>query len=149
MSSKKPETMGEIVRYWGMKGLSNRSIAAKCNMTLSEFIDALNTEEHGIKPLQILMDQARAEFEAIRVEAKDQLMNSADTSNGLRYKIIREDLKTLEEWAPATRAVKVTVEKAPTEFSFESFTPEELAKIVDENTDNEPSPNDEETDTKD
>ena len=110
------------------KGVSNRSIAARLGISIDDFVLLI---EHYPQVKEALA-LARAEFEITRVEAKDAILNDPDTSKGLKYKIIREDLKTLEEWAPATRAVKVQVESAVTELNFEALSPAEIEKIVQE-----------------
>jgi hypothetical protein len=130
MIPTKNDSALSIIKYWAIRGLSDRSIAAKCGMNLSEFYDALELEQNRIKPLKIALELARAEFEAERVSIKDNIMNDPETSKGLKYKIVREDLKTLEAWAPATRTVKVQVENAPTEFAFGAYSPDELANIA-------------------
>lgn len=112
------------------KGISNRSIAARLGFTLDEFYNIVEYEQNGRRPVREALDLARAQFEIERVEVKDAILNDPETSKGLKYKIVREDLKTLEEWAPASRAVKVQVESGPTEFSFEAFSESELAAIA-------------------
>jgi len=82
------------------KGVSTKSIAARLGISYSDFMLLVETYPQ----VKAALELARAEFEIIRVEAKDTIMNDPNTSNGLKYKIIREDLKTIEEWAPATRA---------------------------------------------
>ena len=118
----------QIIYEYAAQGLSNRTIAVKLGCTIDDFVTLLM----GTPEIQMAYDAGRATFETERVEIKDQILFDPETSNGLKAKILREDLKTLEQWAPATRAVRVTVEDAKTEYSFESFSQEEIEKIAQE-----------------
>ena len=119
------------------KGISNRAIAARIGLTQLEFANLVEYEQNGTYPVREALELARAQFEIERVEMKDQMLNDPETSVSLKYKIIREDLKTLEEWAPATRSVKVQIEHGPTEFAFSPFTEEEIAAITLRSADKE------------
>jgi hypothetical protein len=115
-------------------GVSNKSIAARLGISLEEFNALVDYELEGVAVVKEALALARAEFEISRVEIKDAILNDPETSASLKAKIVREDLKVLEDWAPATRAVKVTIEKAPAEFAFESFTQDELTQIAEAST---------------
>lgn len=117
-----PATWYQTIIDLGSKGVSNKTIATKLGISIADFYLMLEYEENGEKPIQRALEEARAEFELSRVHIKDEILGDPETSKGLKYKIVREDLKTLEDWAPAQRSVKVTVEQAPTGFTFESFT---------------------------
>lgn len=112
------------------KGVSNKAIAARLGLTPAGFDNLVEYEQDGVQPVKVALALARAEFEISRVEMKDAILNDPEISGGLKYKIVREDLKTLEEWAPATRAMKVQIEKGPTEFKFEEFSAYELEQIA-------------------
>jgi hypothetical protein len=115
-------------------GVSNKSIAARLGLTFEEFTALVDYELDGVAVVKEALSLARAEFEISRVAIKDAILSDPETSSSLKAKIVREDLKTLEDWAPATRAVKVTIEKAPAEFAFESFTQDELTQIAEAST---------------
>ena len=114
------------------RGISDRSIAVRLGMTLAEFQTLVAYEyPPGTYKVKEALELARAEYEISRVMMKDNLLNDPEVSAGLKIKIIRDDLKVLENWAPATRAVTVKVQNdTAQEFSFESFSDEEQAKIV-------------------
>lgn len=131
----KSSTMLSIIQYWGVRGLSDRSIASKCGFTLSKFYDVLELEQHKVKVFKEALEIARATFEADRVIIKDEIMNDPETSTGLKYKIVREDLKTLEAWAPATRAIKLMVEDARTVIEFDSLSEKEQQDIINRTKD--------------
>ena len=116
------------------KGISDKSIATRLGVSYEEFLSLLDYEVDGIRPIKQAVDLARAQFEIERVLIKDAILNDPDASINLKYKIVREDLKTLEAWAPATRAVKVTIDTAPSEFTFESFSQDELAQLAAQST---------------
>ncbi len=50
-------------------------------------------------------EEAQADYEIERVLAKDEIMNDPETDRALKIKIIREDLKTLGQWATASKPV--------------------------------------------
>lgn len=121
----------------GSKGISERTIATRLGITHTELKALLEWQapagirfKEGTYPVKEALALARAEFEISRVQIKDDILNNPNTSDSLKYKIAREDLKTLEEWAPAARTVSVTIEQAPTEFSFESYSDSEQKQIV-------------------
>ena len=126
----KNSPMLKVIQYWAPKGLSDRSIAVKCGTDLASFYEYIENTHKGVKVLKLALENGRADFEALRIEAKDAIMNDPETANSLKYKIVREDLKTLTEWAPATRAISVHVEAGPTQFQFESFSENELEQIA-------------------
>lgn len=134
----KPGRWFEIVCELAGRGISERSIAARLGITLVEFSNLCNWQnEKGERPVADAIALARAEFEISRVEYKDEILNDPESPLSLKYKIVREDLKTLAEWAPATRTVNVTIEKAPQEFSFEAFSHDEQQQIIAAATANE------------
>jgi hypothetical protein len=113
------------------RGISDKSIATRLGITLAQFQQLCDYEyPTGVYKVREALDLARAEYEISRVEMKDAILNDAETSAGLKIKIIRDDLKTLEAWAPATRTVKVQVENVASEFSFEAFSDDEQQKII-------------------
>jgi hypothetical protein len=116
------------------KGISNSSIAAQLGLSMTEFTGLLEYEQNGIKPVKQAIEIARSNFEIERARIKDEILMKPETSDALKIKIVRDDLKTLEAWAPATRAIKVQVESAQTEYNFESFTESELTDIVARST---------------
>ncbi|MDP4299918.1 hypothetical protein [Leptothrix discophora] len=121
-------TIRQQVYNFAASGYSKRSIASKLGVSLSDFEIILSDGSNGI---QIAYDAGCAMFEEVHIEALEAIMDDPETSKGLKAKIARENLKAKsEEWAPQTRAVKVTVEKGPTEYQFESFTEAEITNIV-------------------
>jgi hypothetical protein len=137
MSTKKAtaedkESWYHTVVSLASSGVSNKSIAARLGLPLEDFQALMEYEVDGKAIVKEAMDLARAEFEISRVAVKDQILSDPDTSTSLKYKIVREDLKTLEDWAPATRAVKVTIEKSAGDFAFEAFTNDELTQIAEQ-----------------
>lgn len=133
VAAKKATWFNTVCELAG-KGVSNSAIATRLGLSPVEFMNLVNWEQNGIQPVAQAIAMARANFEIERVNIKDEILNNPNTSDAVRLKIVREDLKTLEAWAPATRAVKVTVEKESTGFSFDSFSETELSDIVKRST---------------
>jgi hypothetical protein len=124
------------VMYWAKKGLSLRSMASKCGMTFERLYEIMNQEQKGIKPLMMVYEAGRAEYESSRLEIRDEILFNPETSNGLKAKILRDDLKEFEEHAPATRAIKIQVEDAASVLTFEPYTKEQEEQIKSQhNTD--------------
>lgn len=121
----KDQPVFEIIKYWAGRGLSIPSIAAKCDYTVAEFMQALDK----FKALRTAYDIARSEFESVRVEARHAILTDPETSKGLKAKMTMDDLRTLEAWAPASRTVKVVVEDAAQVFQFDALTEEEQTTI--------------------
>ena len=125
MASKNKQNMLEIIQHYSRKGVSDKSIAIKCGLDLAQFYEILEMEQDKIKPFKAALELGRADFEIDRVEAKDEIMNDPEISLGLKYKVIREDLKTLEAWAPAAKTVNVKLESAATVLDFTALTEEQ------------------------
>jgi len=130
------------ITYWAKRGLSLRSMAAKCGMEFNRFYEVMNQEERGIKPLMLLYEVGRAEYESTRLELRDQLLFDPETSRGLKAKILRDDLKEFEEHAPATRAIKIQVEDAASVLTFEPYTKEQEEAIKAQHNTDESAPED-------
>jgi len=130
------------ISYWAKKGLSLRSMAAKCGMEFNRFYEVMNQEQRGIKPLMLLYEVGRAEYESTRLELRDQLLFDPETSRGLKAKILRDDLKEFEEHAPATKAIKIQVEDAASVLTFEPYTKEQEEAIKAKHNTNEPTEED-------
>jgi tRNA(Leu) C34 or U34 (ribose-2'-O)-methylase TrmL len=130
------------ITYWAKRGMSLRSMAAKCGMEFNRFYDVMNQDERGKKPLMLLYEAGRAEYEATRLELRDQLLFDPETSKGLKAKILRDDLKEFEEHAPATRAIKIQVEDAASVFTFEPYTKEQETAIKAQHNTDESTPED-------
>ena len=130
------------ITYWAKRGLSLRSMAAKCGMEFNRFYEVMNQEERGIKPLMLLYEVGRAEYESTRLELRDQLLFDPETSRGLKAKILRDDLKEFEEHAPATRAIKIQVEDAASVLTFEPYTKEQEEAIKAQHKTDESAPED-------
>lgn len=128
----KDQPIFQIIKYWAGKGLSIPSIAAKCDYTVSEFMQLLDTQ----KVIRKAYELARSEFESVRVETRDAILTDPETSKGLKAKMTMDDLRTLEAWAPATRTVKVVVEAAASVLEFDPLTEEEQAAIKAAHTSN-------------
>jgi hypothetical protein len=137
MVPDKKSTMLEFIQYYSRKGVSDKTIATMSGVDLVKFYDILELEQKGVKPFKLALAMGRAQFEIDRVEAKDSIMNDAEISLGLKYKIVREDLKTLEEWSPATRAVKIQVEDAASVFTFDAYTEKEQEEITSQHSIND------------
>ena len=123
------------ITYWAKKGLSLRSMAAKCGMEFNRFYEVMNQEERGIKPLMLLYEVGRAEYESTRLELRDQLLFDPETSRGLKAKILRDDLKEFEEHAPATRAIRVQMEGTKTVLDFGTLSEAEQQEIISRHSD--------------
>ena len=117
------------ITYWAKRGMSLRSMAAKCGMEFNRFYEVMNQEQKGIKPLMLLYEVGRAEYESTRLELRDQLLFDPETSRGLKAKILRDDLKEFEEHAPATKAIKIQVEDAASVLTFEPYTKQQEEAI--------------------
>ncbi|TDK63543.1 hypothetical protein [Sapientia aquatica] len=116
-------------------GLSKRSMAAKIGFTLEEFQDLLNYKEKGIQRYQMAYDAGRAVFEEENIAVLEQVLETG--SEGIKAKIARDNLKTLEEWAPATKSVKVIVEDAANVLLFEALSEEDQNAIKASHTPND------------
>jgi hypothetical protein len=120
-----------IMQDLALRGISEQSIAARLGISYAEFKTLIEYEyPPGTFKVRDALNLARAEYEISRVLMKDAILDDPDVSASLKAKIIRDDLKVIEAWAPATRAVKVTIEKAVSEFSFESFSDAEQQAII-------------------
>lgn len=124
------------------RGISQKSIAVKLGLTMEEFATILMMTTGGVKPFQIALDQGRAIFEEENVNTIESILDDPEASQGLKYKAARENLRTMEEWAPATRAVKLQVQDSAQVFTFEAYSPEQQEAIqaqhnVDDNDDSE------------
>ena len=120
---------GDLIKYWAQKGLSPRSIAAKCGVTFDDFAALLAYTKNGMRPFQLIYDSARAHYESTRLDIRDEILFDPETSKGLKAKILRDDLKEFEEHAPASRAIKIQTAEGASVFSFESLSTEEQDQI--------------------
>jgi len=121
-------------------GISKRSIAVHLGCTLAEFHDILDYKEGDICPFGQAYDAGMAQFELHNVAVLEDILENGST--GQKMKIALENRKTLENWAPATRTVKVEMAQGPTEFSFEEFSPSELEHIAARAAEQDKKPDD-------
>ena len=114
------------------RGLSKKTIAVRLGITVEEFYILLDyvAPDTKNKKYTLAYDAGRANFEEDNLAHIEAALDSNIVTPNAKAKIARENLKTLEDWAPATRTVKVSIENAPTEFKFESFAPDDLDKIT-------------------
>jgi hypothetical protein len=127
---KESKNYVQIIYDLAASGISDKSIAVKLGCSLDEFRMVIESVEPSNKKYKIALEAGRAAFETEHVEIIEAILNDPETSAGLKYKAARENLKTLEAWAPATRSVKVTVEHGPTTYEFESFSQEQIEQIA-------------------
>ena len=116
----------QIIYECACRGLSKSSIAVKLGLTHEEFIELLMSTD---KRPTMSYEQGRAVFEEENLAKIESLLDNPDTLPALVYKAARENLKTREEWAPATRAVRVEVQDKASVFTFEALSEEEQDQI--------------------
>ena len=100
------------------KGVSKRTIAAKAGIKLAELEALLDNDDQ----IRVLFEQATAEFELSRVQIKDDILFDETTEKSLRIKIVREDLKTLEQWATASKVVMQAEEPTGVRLTAPTYT---------------------------
>jgi hypothetical protein len=111
-------------------GLRPASIGRKLGYSTEDFNKLLSTRIDGQPIFQNAFLDGEAEFEEFNARIIDDGLHSDQVSESKKMQAARDNLKSkFEEWAPQVRSMKVVVEDKTTEFSFEDFTPEELAKI--------------------
>lgn len=145
--NKEPRTVkGECQKVYELAtiGLSKKSIASRLGYLQADFQKLLDHEVAGIHPFQHAYESGRAEFEENNARVLDEILENPEVSEGIKAKIARDNLKTIEEWAPASKTVKVQVEDAGNVFHFEALTEEEQAAIkaeneTDESTEEDPT----------
>lgn len=109
-------------------GHSLRTIAVALGTTLAGVNKLITSEK--VPCYGEAYEAGRAAFETRHASIIEEIIENPETSDGLRYKAARENIRTLEEWAPAQRSVKVELSSPQTGFiEIESLTPEELAAI--------------------
>jgi hypothetical protein len=86
----------DVIRFWASQGLSTRSIAAKCGMTHDDFLSRLDAEQNGIKPLRLIYEHSRAEYEADLRIAQNAIKATTE-SEKLKYTIIKDQLVEMRE----------------------------------------------------
>jgi hypothetical protein len=118
-------------------GLSKRSIAATIGFTLEEFHNLLEYKEGKgkVRRYQMAYDAGCAEFERYNIAKLEEILETG--SEGIQAKIARDNLKTLEDWAPATKSVKVIVEDEANVLLFEALSEEDQNAIKASHTPND------------
>lgn len=116
------------------RGASLSTIAARCGMVLEEFKYALEwvNPATGRQDFKRAMEAGRAEFEWSRICMKDDILNDPETKTSEKVKIIQSDLKTLENWAPASRTLKIQAikhEDNPDVPDYAELTEEQIEQI--------------------
>jgi hypothetical protein len=116
----------DVIKYWARKGLTTRSIAAKCGHTQNDFLDALDYKVNGVAPLRMAYELARAEYECELREQKAALLLSVE-SEKLKYNIIKDTLIELNN--------RPGVQIQTNDAGFVGYTIDIVAKTADKEAD--------------
>jgi hypothetical protein len=106
----------DVIVYWAGQGVSQRSISAKCGLSLDKFLDLLNTEdEKGNRPFKTMYEVARADYECtLRLEQNH--IRATTESEKLKYTIIKDQLIEMKE--PHTKAAAVETQDTYTGYEI-------------------------------
>lgn len=102
MDDKKKLTVLDAINL-ARKGVSPRSIAAKAGMSLDVFLATIKVDPE----IEAAFNNAVADFEIENADVRYGLLLDDETHGSLKAKIAGENLKTLEHWATASKAVRV------------------------------------------
>ncbi|MDM0042135.1 hypothetical protein QTI05_24065 [Variovorax sp. J22R193] len=122
------QPIGSIIKHFASIGLSKAGIAAKCGMRYSDFLEKLSNPKNA--ELMMIWELSRADYEALRVGIRHEILINPTENSALRAKIAGDDLRVFEEHAPATRAVRLQVEDARTVLEFEALSQQEQEEIA-------------------
>lgn len=100
---------------------SDKTVAIRLGWDVAKFHEQMEAYVlHGEKPLKLAYEAGMATFEWENIQKLDDLIESDELSPAAKAKLLLERLKRLEQWAPATKAVRVQVEDSRTILEFES-----------------------------